>query len=555
MAECLKLNKSNCENCYKCIRTCPVKSIRFSDNQAHIIEDECIYCGKCDIVCPQNAGEIADGRQHVKSLLANEKVIASIDPAFIANYGGCGIESMEKALKELGFFAVEETAIGATMVKNEYVRMMAEETKDVIITSSCYAMVLLIRKYYPELIPCLADVMSPMQAHCRDIRRRYPDAKTVYIGPCIARKAEMASCKGDVDEVLTFKELSSMLAEKNILPEKKLENSREGRCRLFALPGGIVRCVEKDSNGYTCISFDGVRSCMRALDGIKEGRLHKCFIEMSSCKEGCVGGPAMEQHNSAENYVAAVSYAGHRDFQVEQPDISDLKAEFTDISIKNTKPEAARIREILYRLGQEKATRVLNCGYCGYATCRDFAEAVYLGKTDLSSCMPYSNANAASFSDMIVSNSPEGMVLLNNELEIKQINQAAMKTFDIKDRDSVLGQPVSKIINPVDFNKVLRSGEDIYDKKIYLKQYKRYLEETIVRDGERNMILWFLEDVTEDEKERQRKEDISKQTAEVADRVVYKQMRIVQEIASLLGETAAETKSALYRLKEHMDDE
>ena len=130
-----------------------------------------------------------------------------------------------------------------------------------------------------------------------------------------------------------------------------------------------------------------------------------------------------------------------------------------------------------------------------------------------------------------------------------------MKTFDIKDRDSVLGQPVSKIINPVDFNKVLRSGEDIYDKKIYLKQYKRYLEETIVRDGERNMILWFLEDVTEDEKERQRKEDISKQTAEVADRVVYKQMRIVQEIASLLGETAAETKSALYRLKEHMDDE
>ena len=150
MPNCLTLKKSNCKNCYKCIRHCPVKAIRFSGNQAHIIGNECILCGQCFVVCPQNAKEIVDETEKVKVFLqSQEKVIVSLAPSFIANYGGAGINSMRKALKQLGFYDVEETAIGATIVKNEYERMIEEENRDVIITSCCHSINLLIQKYFP----------------------------------------------------------------------------------------------------------------------------------------------------------------------------------------------------------------------------------------------------------------------------------------------------------------------------------------------------------------------------------------------------------------------
>ena len=182
MPNCLTLKKSNCKNCYKCIRHCPVKAIRFSGNQAHIIGNECILCGQCFVVCPQNAKEIVDETEKVKVFLqAREKVIVSLAPSFIANYDGVGINSMRKALKKLGFYDVEETAIGATIVKNEYERMLKEDDRDIIITSCCHSINLLIQKHFPAELEYLADVVSPMQAHCMDIKKRYPDAKIVFI--------------------------------------------------------------------------------------------------------------------------------------------------------------------------------------------------------------------------------------------------------------------------------------------------------------------------------------------------------------------------------------
>ena len=188
MAEVLKLKKSNCKNCYKCIRHCPVKSIRFSGNQAHIVNDECILCGQCFVVCPQNAKEITDETEKVEVLIqSGDPVVVSLAPSFLANYEGVGIEGMRKALKELGFYDVEETAIGATIVKKEYENMIREKKQDIIITSCCHSVNLLIQKYFPLQLPYLADIMSPMQAHCEDIRKRIPNAKTVFIGPCVAK--------------------------------------------------------------------------------------------------------------------------------------------------------------------------------------------------------------------------------------------------------------------------------------------------------------------------------------------------------------------------------
>ena len=172
MANFLTLKKSNCKNCYKCIRHCAVKSIRFSGNQAHIIGNECILCGQCFVVCPQNAKEIVDDREKVRVLLqSGAPVVASLAPSFVANYEGVGFESMREALKKLGFADAEETAIGATIVKNEYERMLKEEEHDIIITSCCHSVNLLIQKHFPNALQYLADVVSPMQAHCMDIKK------------------------------------------------------------------------------------------------------------------------------------------------------------------------------------------------------------------------------------------------------------------------------------------------------------------------------------------------------------------------------------------------
>ncbi|MGN0614493.1 MAG: [Fe-Fe] hydrogenase large subunit C-terminal domain-containing protein, partial [Porcipelethomonas sp.] len=217
MPNCLTLKKSNCKNCYKCIRHCPVKSIRFSGNQAHIIGNECILCGQCFVVCPQNAKEIVDETEKAKVLLqSGDPVYVSLAPSFIANYDGVGISAMREALLKLGFTEVEETAVGATIVKNEYERILKEENRDILISSCCHSVNLLIQKYYPNELQYLADVVSPMQAHCKDIKKRIPDAKCVFIGPCVAKKDEAEHYEGIVDAVLTFEELTNWLKSENI---------------------------------------------------------------------------------------------------------------------------------------------------------------------------------------------------------------------------------------------------------------------------------------------------------------------------------------------------
>ena len=234
MNEYLRLKKSNCKNCYKCIRQCPVKSIKFQNNQAHIIEDECILCGRCFVVCPQNAKEIVSEVEKVKVMIqSGEPVIASMAPSFIANYDGVGIDAMREGLQKLGFTDVEETAIGATMVKTDYERLVHEKQKPVIISSACASVNLLIQKHYPEMIKYLADTLSPMQAHCRDIKRRNPEAKTVFIGPCGAKKDETQRYPGIVDAALTFEELTEWLEKENDRLEKQVDSNPESLARNF----------------------------------------------------------------------------------------------------------------------------------------------------------------------------------------------------------------------------------------------------------------------------------------------------------------------------------
>ena len=558
MSNCLTLKKSNCKNCYKCIRHCPVKSIRFSGNQAHIIGNECILCGHCFVVCPQNAKQIVDDTEKVRVLLqSGAPVVVSLAPSFIANYAGVGIESMRAALKKLGFYDVEETAVGATIVKREYDRILQDEHRDIVISSCCHSLNLLIQKYFPSCLPYLADVLSPMQAHCTDIKKRIPDAKTVFIGPCVAKKDEANHYEGIVDATLTFEELSAWLKEENITPEQKNDSTDKSLARFFPTTGGILKTMSQAAQDYTYFAIDGVENCIAALKDVEDGKAHKCFIEMSACAGSCISGPVMEKHrlNPVSDYAAVAGYAGKSDFEVEQPEAVEIKKMFEYIPQRSAKPSDFEINQILRQMGKFKPSQELNCGSCGYDTCREKAVAIYQGKAEISMCLPYLKDKAESFSDTIVKNTPNGLIVVNDLLEVQQINSAALKILNLRAASDVMGTQVVRILDPLPFLNVQSSHRGIYNERTFLAEYDRYVEMTVVPDKESNMLICIMTDVTEEETARRRKEDISRQTVEVADKVVDKQMRIVQEIASLLGETAAETKIALSKLKESIKDE
>lgn len=558
MSECLTLKKSNCKNCYKCIRHCPVKSIRFSGNQAHIIGNECILCGQCFVVCPQNAKQIVDETEKVKVLIqSGAPVYASIAPSFIANYHGIGINGIRKALIKLGFAGAEETALGATVVKTEYEKMLADGTKDVIISSCCHSVNLLIQKYYPSLLPYLADVMSPMQAHCSDIKKRFPDAKTVFIGPCVSKKDEAEHYEGIVDAVLTFEELTEWLKAERIDLEADLDVDEDSRARFFPTTGGILKTMANRTPDYTYMAIDGVDNCIAALKEIEQGNVHKCFIEMSACAGSCVGGPVMEKYHRSPiiDYQSVADYAGKKDFKVTQPDSLDLKKHFEPIERRYGAPSESEIQDILKKMGKNRPEDELNCGSCGYDTCREKAIAIYHGKAEISMCLPYLKDKAESFSDCIVSNTPNALIVINDALEVQQINPAARKILNIRYSSDVLGDQVVRILDPKPFLQVLESKRAVRNRRTYLAEYDKYVEQTIIYDPNYHMLLCIMRDITEQETEREKREKLRSQTVETADNVVDKQMRIVQEIASLLGETAAETKIALTKLKESISDE
>ncbi len=559
MPNCLTLKKSNCKNCYKCIRHCPVKAIRFSGNQAHIIGNECILCGQCFVVCPQNAKQIVDETEKVKVLLSSgDPVIVSLAPSFVANYEGVGINSMRDALQKLGFYDVEETAIGATIVKNEYERILREEERDILIASCCHSINLLIQKYHPSALGYLADVVSPMQAHCLDIKKRFPKAKTVFIGPCVAKKDEAEHYSGITDAVLTFEELTKWLNDEGIELAQEIDTTAESRARFFPTTGGVLKTMTNRPEGYTYLAIDGIDNCIAALKDIESGKIHKCFIEMSACSGSCIGGPVMEKYHrssTVKDYIAVSDYAGEKDFDVVQPDNQDLKKLFEYIEHRLTPPSETDIFNVLRQMGKFKPSDELNCGSCGYNSCREKAIAICQGKAEISMCLPFLKDKAESFSDTIVKNTPNGLIVLNESLEVQQINDAARKIMNIRSSSDILGDQVIRILDPSAFMEVLRTGRDIHSQRTYLAEYKRYVEQSVVYDRDSHLLIGIMRDVTNEEAEREKKENISRQTIEVADKVVDKQMRIVQEIASLLGETAAETKIALAKLKESIQDE
>nr|MDD6335720.1 [Fe-Fe] hydrogenase large subunit C-terminal domain-containing protein [bacterium] len=558
MAEFLRLKQSNCKNCYKCIRQCPVKSIRFSDNQAHIIEEECVLCGQCFIACPQGAKEIRNDVDRVRDLIASGRpVYASVAPSFVANYEGSTIATLGAALARLGFAGAEETAIGATIVKNRYDQMLENDAPPVIISSCCHSVNLLIQKKFPELLPYLAPVISPMQAHGKVLKAAHPGAAVVFIGPCISKKAEAEQYPGIIDCALTFEELTGWLAQEGLSLAPGSDTNPQSRARLFPTAGGILRTMACRRKDISYLTIDGMDNCIQALKDIAEGSLTGCFIEMSACPGSCIGGPGLDKGRRApiRDAIAVNRAAGQEDFPVTMPPSGELTKKMGFMGARMAQPSAQAIREILAQMGKTRPEHELNCGSCGYNTCREKAIAVYMGKADLSMCLPFLKEKAESFSDTIINNTPNGIIVLNEGLEVQQINAAARRMMNIASASDVLGGPVVRIMDPQPFFNVLETGRSQNEQRIYLAEYKRYAAMSIHYDASYHILICILRDITQEELSRAGKDELRQKTIETADKVIEKQMRVVQEIASLLGETTAETKIALTNLKESLEDE
>ena len=563
MIRYLDFKDARCKDCYKCLRECPVKAIKVVDHHAKIIESRCILCGHCTEVCPQNAKSVHTERAEVEKLLAGGNVVASVAPSFVSSFNLQDFSVMKLALGRLGFADAEETSIGAREVTAQYRKLLESGTYKNFITSCCPAVNTMIELYYPKALDYLAPVDTPMIAHAKMIRKKRKNAKVVFIGPCIAKKRE-AHESGVVDGVLTFEDLAAMFADKGIVLDEiaRLPEHTEGgvnRAKYYPISRGIIKSFENYVDGYEFVAVDGTKKCKEVLENIES--LSGMFIEMNSCDSACVNGPcslvlkagALKANADIRKYV-------NKDLQehASAAYIPETELDFTCMhERKRTEdfvPTDRQLQEILAKTGKTKPEDMLNCGACGYDTCLEKAWAVANGYANIEMCVPFMRERAESMSYEIIQTSPNGIVLLDNDLNIMEINGKAKELLGIRDYD-VKGKGIFHYFNPTDFVLAVNDNKNIYNKKVFLEKTGNYIELTIIvlKDGKGTYAV--MKDITQETKSEEQLDKVKLETLATTDEVIKKQMRVAQEIASLLGETTAETKVALLKLKKTLQGE
>lgn len=566
MAGVLEFTNARCKNCYKCLRECPVKAIEVVNHQAQIIEDKCILCGRCTLVCPQNAKKVHNDTDLIKEMLKGDtEVIASVAPSFASSFNIADFGIMRAALKEVGFTDAQETAIGAKMVTEEYDRLLKEGKYRNLISTACPSIVRLVRLYYPEAVKYLAPVYSPMVAHAKLIKTLKPEAKVVFIGPCIAKKREGADSIY-VDGVLTFEELENIFRENEVDISKikplnaDLVKSDFNAARFYPISRGIIKSFGTKRDGYEYVSVDGVLKCREALDGIHN--LKGMFLELNACDFACVNGPCSlcGQAGSAVKATAAIRNYVALDRQSEAAATAEMLPRI-DITCEyppagnNDRPVSEReIKEILARTGKTGPEDELNCGACGYNTCREKAVAIARGYADVDMCVPYMRERAESVSVEVIENSPNGIVVLDFDLRILEINTAAKVIWGIKEKD-VKGQYAFDYFDPTDFFRAVNESRTVMRKKVEVPVTGKFVELTVKVLKEHKMLFGVMKDITESVRVGEELSKVKMKTLEITDDVIKKQMMVAQEIASLLGETTAETKIALLKLKKTLEEE
>lgn len=565
MAAYLFSKNVQCNDCYKCLHECMVKAIAVKDREATILEDRCILCGHCTRVCPQNAKVVVSEADRIKILLrSGKKVIASVAPSFVSSFGISNFSILKLALARLGFADAEETAVGAEAVTRKYRELMESGTYDNFITSACPAACQLIQKYYPNALKYLAKVDSPMIAHAKMLRERTPGAKVVFIGPCIAKKKEAAE-SGLVSGVLTFQDLQAMFDEQGIVLSEIMdvqlepEKTHANFAKNYPVSRGIINSFVQRPQGYAYLAIDGINRCIRALDNIEH--LDHVFLEMNVCKDGCIGGPCIIKKDGGTIRSACEVWNYVDEEKRKYPVQADagktsviLDAEYPRIRTKGRPASNREIEEVLHRIGKYKPEDERNCGSCGYSTCREKAWAVINGYADIDVCLPYMRQRAETMSYEIIHNSPEGIVVLNNDLHILEINNKALELLGIESSD-FKGHMAADFFDPVDFIHALKQGTSVFENEMFIPKTDKYVHLTVSKIPDQQVLFGLMKDVTSIVNYNQQLDVVRQNTIRTADEVITKQMRVAQEIASLLGETTAETKVALVNLKKILEED
>jgi len=549
----IEFHSEKCDECFKCLRFCPTKAIAFTHEKRHIIDDLCIKCGQCLVHCKQEALMIHKDEHRVKTLLASKhKVAVSLAPSFAGLFKMGDQRQMVTALRLIGFDYIEETARGAEIISYEYDDVIKAHGTKNIITSCCPSGMYLLQHNFGKATDQAIRVVSPMIAHGRDIKQRFGDVYTVFIGPCIAKKAEASEFEDAIDAVITFKELEEWFAEDGIeldsLEVGIFDTPTTRRGRAFPIGGSL----KHQNSSYQLLHLEGIEACNSFLEAVETDVVHNFCAELNICSGGCLNGPeipeqAPNQYARMEKLLDYVKSPVVEGFTEIGP--IDISRNFIDMTYVNQTIDEARVFNVLLDMGKYSEKDQINCGACGYSTCYDKAVAVVKGYSDIELCMERLKHKVESLQSIIFDNSPNAICILDNEQRIQEINPSFNKIFN-EDKTKLDGWPIHAVIGSEIFEQLRLPDEDHISQKEYFESVDKTFFMNLIKLHDGKTFVGIFTDITYEE---QNKEDMllmKSQTLDTVQEVINKQMRVAQEIASLLGETTAETKIGLNKLRD-----
>ncbi|MCR4950744.1 MAG: 4Fe-4S binding protein [Solobacterium sp.] len=557
-SEYIRLVDSHCHNCLRCVRACPTNAMTYLHNEPRIDANECILCGACYAACPHDAkSQKSEFRLVLSWLNAHEEVILTAAPSFAVIWKN--IEVLRKMLIRRGFSETRETAEGAAMVSRAYINLMKEHTMKNIITTCCPAVNTLIEKEYPDLIGQMAPVVSPLIAHGRLIKQNHPDAKVVFLSPCIAKYKEIRDARfaGAVDACVSMEELITWLKDDLQEDEEAEWTEFEGSiARVYPTSGGVIATLPENEY-YDYLAVDGIDRVRTMLEAIRDGELEGCLLEVNSCRGACLGGPLLSHFSKSE------FHAHHRIRKAvqDQPKITggplpvDMKAEWKDDHIPHAVHSEEEIRRQMIAMGKTSPMKIHDCGACGYESCRLKAIAVLDGKADPKICLPEALERAQSLSNVVLDHTPNGIIAIDDKLQVREMNTSARKMLGL-DMINPTGMPLEGILPNDDLIALIRkTGLKPSYFHCYYDMYDRLFEHAIVNVPSQDLKVIILMDRTLETMQEIAMAEMRTHTMDVTQQVINDQMRAVQEIASMLGETTARSKTALLKLQKVVNGE
>ncbi len=554
--------QNDCQDCYKCIRECKLKAIKVVNNSAQILHNDCIYCGTCTLICPVNAKKVRDDLKSVKSLLKRKKqVMVSLAPSFVTEFPNLSDDQMVSALKSLGFFAVSETALGAQEVSKQVSHFIEDQKHGIYISSACPSVVEMICKHYPQYKNNITPFLSPLLTHAKFLKQEYgEDTPVVFIGPCVAKKSESDEFPELLDAALTFSDLKRWFEEENIdpylFPEEKKEDvfvpGKAGRGILYPIDGGMIMGVKNNTTATDAVymTFSGINNIQNVLTDLEKYKKPEVmFLELLACDGGCVNGPG-----TAKNYSTAIKRLEVINKLGEDKGVQlivdfPIARDFESIdAIEIVEHSENSIKDALTMVGKYSDKDEINCGGCGYNSCREFAGALLEDKSEPNMCVSYMRKIAHEKSTAILRKIPSGVVIVDDQLKIREANLsfARMMGEDIEQLYETVPALVDADLHKIApfhklFSSALSTGVDNLERDI--RYGNKMFHITIFSIHKNKLVGAILRDMSQPY--IQREEVISR-----AKSVNQKNLETVQKIAYLLGENASETEEMLNSIVE-----